>query len=564
MSLFPQGASSGMQGFMGQDPQKDQEKKEENIQPEVQPEPVVQELAPEPAQEVPVQVVEEVTEPIASAETLEDSGVKMSPLQKKLLEKKQQAQAAPPVQVAETPEVVQELVEEKVEEAPVQRTEPQIVEPKEVVVSQEPKREEVVISADEDFPTSVKIRGLTVDEEYEFEANFSQSEASFSSEDGSGMDSENLSDTERAELEDMSELYFDHIDPSQAPFGGVCLDELLDLAIDKDASDIHFSAGSKIALRINGQMFFVDNLGDLTREQARSLVFSLVPNPLHRRRLFEEKELDAAFEHKNGVNFRVNIFFKRGKISAVLRIIASHAMTMDQLGLPEALRDLLSKKQGLLLVTGPTGSGKSTSMQAMLEHINESRVEHILTIEDPIEYIFQNKKSVFSQREVGRDTHSFENALRASLREDPDIVMIGEMRDAETIQAAMQLAETGHLVISTLHTSSAPQTVARLVSHFPSDEQEQVQSRLADSLIGVLSQRLVKRTDRDGRVGLFELMIVNSAIRNIIRTGDMTQIHNAMMSGRDAGMVLMSDYSQNLADQGVISEDSFKNFFREE
>ncbi len=416
--------------------------------------------------------------------------------------------------------------------------------------------------------TSVRIAGLTVDENTNIKSEFSPKKISVDipTANNPQIDDlyENLSDSERGELEDMSDMYFERFNSNSNPAGGITLDQLLDLAIDKEASDIHFSAGSQIGLRVNGKIFFIDNVQELTSAQTRNLVFAIISNPLHRKRIFEERELDCAYEHRNGVNFRVNIFFKRGKLAAVLRKISSEALTMEQLGLPKGVKELLNKKQGLLLVTGPTGSGKSTTLQTMLDYINETRVEHILTIEDPIEFLFRNKKSIFSQRELGRDTHSFTRALRASLREDPDVVMIGEMRDAETMQAAMNLSETGHLVLSTLHTSSATHTVARLVSNFPSTEQEQVQSRLADTLIGVLSQRLVPRADRDGRIALFELMIVNSGIRNIIRTGDMGQIHNAMISGRDSGMLLMEDFANNLAEQGLIKKESYQNFFREE
>ena len=222
----------------------------------------------------------------------------------------------------------------------------------------------------------------------------------------------------------------------------------------------------------------------------------------------------------------------------------------------------MKKKQWMLLVTGPTGSWKSTSMQSMLNYVNDTRVEHILTIEDPIEFIFKDNKSVFSQREVWVDTLSFPNALKAALREDPDIIMIWEMRDMETIEAAMHFAETWHLVISTLHTSSAAQTISRLISTFPSDQQDQVQSRLADSLIWVLSQRLVRKADKKWRVWIYEVMIVNGWVRNIIRTWDVWQMWNAMLSGRSEWMVLMKDYADTLEKEWVIEESEYAWFFK--
>jgi len=206
------------------------------------------------------------------------------------------------------------------------------------------------------------------------------------------------------------------------------------------------------------------------------------------------------------------------------------------------------------LVTGPTGSGKSTSVQSIVEHINDNRVEHILTIEDPVEFVFESRKSIISQREVGKDTLSYANALKASLREDPDVIVIGEMRDAETIAIALNLAETGHLVISTLHTSSASKTVNRIINLFPSNQQKKVQERVADLLACVLSQRLLPRQDQEGRIALFELMIANNAIRNLVRNGDFVQLDNAIQSGRNEGMITMESHAAFLLERGIISE----------
>lgn len=341
-------------------------------------------------------------------------------------------------------------------------------------------------------------------------------------------------------------------------------DDLLNLAIDSGASDLHLAENAKIALRINGKIVFLDTIPKLTKNQADKLILGMIKNPLHQDRLDQTRELDFAYEHKDGTNFRVNIFYKRQCLASVLRIVGRQASAMNELGLPAAVETLLNQKQGLILVTGPTGSGKSTSMQSMLEYINNKRVDHIVTIEDPIEFVFESKGSIFSQREVGEDTLSFGNALRAVLREDPDVVMIGEMRDPETIMAAMNLSETGHLVISTLHTSGAPQTIHRLVNAFPPEHHNQIQSRLADTLIGVLSQRLVPRIDQNGRIAIYELMIVNAAVRNTIRTGEFAQLYNAMIAGRQEGMVSMQDYAYKLADEGKIKESDFINFFRNE
>jgi twitching motility protein PilT len=374
---------------------------------------------------------------------------------------------------------------------------------------------------------------------------------------------------EKAELEGQQQISESQASPQQSSqvetvADRVRLADILDLAIDTEASDIHFGAHSRIGLRIDGKIAFVENIPELNNEQAKKVIFQLIPDEEQQETLMRTLEMDTSFEHADGTSFRVNIFFKRRNISAVLRRIARTAFSLDELGIPDKVKDLLETKQGMILVTGPTGSGKSTSMQSMVEHINLSRVEHILTIEDPIEFIFESKKSIISQREVGFDTLSYSNSLRAALREDPDIVMVGEMRDAETIMAAMNLAETGHLVISTLHTSSASQTISRLVNAFPPSQHEQIQSRMADTLIGVLSQRLVPRADTKGRIAIFELLVVNAAIRNIIRSGDTGQILNAIQAGRDEGMIKMETYAQELEGRGYINRADYEHFFRHE
>lgn len=536
MSLFPSDKKSGMSAFQGKkDPQSkavsEKEKQLESKEIKV----------PIQTSEIPAEIAEknQETENIEKIEKTEN--IRAEKLENKEIE------------------TVKEVKETKLQTADLKTEEEKADIPK-VEKKESPKTDDNF-----DFPTSVKIAGLTAEEDLKFIPSFVPA----SDEDKSNLDSHNdesvnISDSEKEELEELSKAYFEEFDSSQALDKGMSLDDLLELCIEKEASDIHFSALEKIGLRINGKIYFIDNYEKLSHKEARHLVFSLVQNPIMRKQVFEDRELDCAFEHKSGVAFRVNIFFKRGRLAGVLRRIASQAKSMEELGLPEAVTQLLNAKQGLLLVTGPTGSGKSTSMQSMLEYINENRVEHILTIEDPVEFIFKNKKSIFSQREIGRDTKSFSAALRASLREDPDVVMIGEMRDPETIQAAMNLSETGHLVISTLHTSSAPQTVSRLISQFPPEEQHQILGRLGDTLIGVLSQRLVPRADKEGRIAIFELLIVNSAVRHIVKSGDLTQIHNAMIAGREAGMVRMEDYAEELEERGIIEKDSYIHFFREE
>ncbi len=344
----------------------------------------------------------------------------------------------------------------------------------------------------------------------------------------------------------------------------VDLDDILELCIDSEASDLHFGAKARIGLRVNGKICFVENVPPLTKEQAEKIIFKLLASDEQKETLLRTREMDTSYEYKDGTSFRVNIYFKRGNIAAALRRIPRAAMTLENLGIPESVHNLIEMKQGLILITGPTGSGKSTTLQAMVEYVNKNRVEHIITIEDPVEFLFTSKKSIISQREVGDDTLSFSNSLRAALREDPDVVMIGEMRDAETIMAAINLAETGHLVMSTLHTASAAQTVNRLINAFPPEQQSQVQNRLADSLIGVVSQRLVPRCDKPGRTAIFEMMIVNAAIRNIIRSGDTGQIMNAIQGGKAEGMIKMETYAEELKNKGIILEQDYIHFFRKE
>ena len=368
-------------------------------------------------------------------------------------------------------------------------------------------------------------------------------------------------DEEEEENEDDDNPHFE--DP-EIELTKVGLEDILELCIDTEASDIHFAATERIALRIDGRICFVKNVPPLDDEAAERIIFQLIHNDEAKETLIRTRELDTSYEHTDGTAFRVNIFYKKNHIATVMRRIANKAYTMEDLGVPDTVHKLIKAKQGLLLITGPTGSGKSTTMQSILEFINLTRVEHILTIEDPIEFMFKSKKSIFSQREVGNDTLSFSNSLRAALREDPDIVMIGEMRDAETIMAAMNLAETGHLVISTLHTSSAAQTIGRLVNAFAPEQQVQIQNRLADALIGVVSQRLVPRCDKPGRIAIFELMIVNAAIRNIVRTGDTGQILNALQAGRGEGMIKMETYAEEVRQRGMIKEKDYKHFFRKE
>ena len=336
--------------------------------------------------------------------------------------------------------------------------------------------------------------------------------------------------------------------------------DILDYAIKNEASDIHMSEGEFIGFRIHGHIGKIEAAGRIPRDQMYRVGQDLFGNEAAFKEFVERRDADFAHIAADGTPFRCNGFFKLGKMAFVLRRISRESKKLEDLKMPEGVQKALGFKQGLFLVTGPTGSGKSTSMVALVDRINEMRGEHIITIEDPVEFIFTPKKSVFSQREVGRDTKGFGAALRAAMREDPDIVIIGEMRDQETVEAAVNLADTGHLVFSTLHTSSAAQTVTRLIQFFPPELQHQAKSRLADAMVGVLSQRLIPKIG-GGRAAIHELMYMTPGIRNLIRTGDFVQINNSIRMGASEGMVSMRSTAQKLTDEGIVEASSWAGFF---
>jgi twitching motility protein PilT len=270
-------------------------------------------------------------------------------------------------------------------------------------------------------------------------------------------------------------------------------------------------------------------------------------------RLRQRKEIDFSFGYQQ-MRFRTNVFYQKGYVSASLRLIPLSVKTIDQLGLPPILEKFTLPSQGFVIITGPTGHGKSTTLAAMIEHINSDRSEHIITIEDPIEYVFEHKKSIISQREVGSDTNSFGRALRSALREDPNVVLVGEMRDLETIEAALTLAETGHLVFTTLHTNSASQTADRIIDIFPPHQQQQVRMQLANVLLGVVSQRLLPRIS-GGRVLACEIMLANSAVRNTIREGKTHQLPNIIQTSASEGMISLDKVLAELVSKGEITID---------
>lgn len=330
------------------------------------------------------------------------------------------------------------------------------------------------------------------------------------------------------------------------------LAELLSIAVEKGASDLHLTAGRPPVLRIHGDLTFIEGKPVLTKETMPVL---LEPALTAERK--EELERNGQVDFSYGLSglgrFRVNVFRQRSTVSAVMRLIPYEIPAFERLGLPEVVKDFTEKNRGMVLITGPTGSGKSTTLACLIDIINTNRSCHIITLEDPIEYLHNHKRSLINQREIGTDTVSFAGALRAALREDPDVILVGEMRDFETIQTALTAAETGHLVFATLHTNDATQTVDRIIDVFPPYQQAQVRIQLSLTLQGIVSQQLLPRADIPGRVLACEVLIATSAVRNIIREGKTYQLPTVMQTGGKLGMQTMDKSLQNLYRQRLIT-----------
>lgn len=330
------------------------------------------------------------------------------------------------------------------------------------------------------------------------------------------------------------------------------LAELLSIAVEKGASDLHLTAGRPPVLRIHGDLTFIEGKPVLTKETMPVL---LEPALTAERK--EELERNGQVDFSYGLpglgRFRVNVFRQRSTVSAVMRLIPYEIPAFERLGLPEVVKDFTEKNRGMVLITGPTGSGKSTTLACLIDIINTNRSCHIITLEDPIEYLHNHKRSLINQREIGTDTVSFAGALRAALREDPDVILVGEMRDFETIQTALTAAETGHLVFATLHTNDATQTVDRIIDVFPPYQQAQVRIQLSLTLQGIVSQQLLPRADIPGRVLACEVLIATSAVRNIIREGKTYQLPTVMQTGGKLGMQTMDKSLQNLYRQRLIT-----------
>jgi twitching motility protein PilT len=320
------------------------------------------------------------------------------------------------------------------------------------------------------------------------------------------------------------------------------------------ASDLHLSAGSPPRIRKDGEIKPLDrSAGPLSTEDVVQLLAPVIPGK--NRAQFEQfHDSDFAYEIEGVGRFRANVFLDRKGMGAVFRLVPTEIMTIDDLGLGPQIRKLCALRKGLVLVTGPTGSGKSTTLAAMIDHINETRADHIVTIEDPIEFVHSNKRCLVNQREVHTHTRSFKAALRAALREDPDVVLIGEMRDLETVAIALQTAETGHLVLGTLHTTTAASAIDRIIDQFPSGNQAQIRVMLAETLRGVIAQTLCRRVG-GGRVAAHEVLLVNTAISNLIRSGKTHQIPTMMQMARGAGMITLNDALSELVREGKITPD---------
>ena len=329
--------------------------------------------------------------------------------------------------------------------------------------------------------------------------------------------------------------------------------KLLQFAYQEDASDLHISAGEPPMMRIHGDMKKV-KVPPLTPEQTHSMVYDVMND--HQRKIFEEKnELDFSMQLGEIARFRVNVFKQQRGVSAVFRKIPTKVLTLEELSMPKILREISQVEKGLILVTGPTGSGKSTTLAGMINQLNEEVEGHILTVEDPIEFVHRSKKCLVNQREIGPHTHSFANALKSALREDPDYILVGEMRDLETIQLALTAAETGHLVFGTLHTSSAPKTVDRIIDVFPANQQAQVRAMLAESLQAVIAQTLCKKVG-GGRVAGLEILLGSTAVRNLIREGKIHQIPSVMQTSQGKGMQTLEMHLLELYSRKLITKET--------
>ncbi len=332
------------------------------------------------------------------------------------------------------------------------------------------------------------------------------------------------------------------------------IDTLLEQMVAHNASDLHVTVGSKPVLRLRGQLHRMESLPVLTAEDTRNLLYRITSTE-QQKRLELDRQLDMSYSIPGVARFRVNIYSQRESLAGAFRLIPTELKTLEELGVPKSLYDLCEKPRGLVLVTGPTGSGKSTTLAALIDEINRTRADHIITIEDPIEFLHKHKKCVVNQRELGPDATSFADALRGALRQDPDVILLGEMRDLETIATALTAAETGHLVFATLHTQDASSTVDRLIDVFPAAQQGQIRTQIAGSLMGVVTQTLLPTADGTGRVPAVEILFPDDAVRNLVRQAKVEQVYSIMQTGTSRGMMTLEQSLAELVLRGVITQD---------
>jgi twitching motility protein PilT len=339
--------------------------------------------------------------------------------------------------------------------------------------------------------------------------------------------------------------------PDTATFS---IDDLLEHMVALGASDLHVTTGSQPVIRVNGKLERLEDFSRLTPDDTQRLLYRILSTE-QQKHLEIKRQIDVSHSIPGLARFRVNVYFQRESLGAAFRMIPTDLKTLDDLGLPSQLHELATKPRGLVLVTGPTGSGKSTTLAALIDEINRSRSDHIMTIEDPIEFLHRHKRCIVNQREIGPDATSFAEALRGALRQDPDVILLGEMRDLETIATALTAAETGHLVFATLHTQDAPSTVDRLIDVFPAAQQEQVRVQIASTIQGIVTQTLVPTLDGSARVAACEILLPDDAVRNLIRQGKVEQMYSVMQTGSNKGMQTLEQALVDFVSRGVISQD---------
>jgi twitching motility protein PilT len=333
------------------------------------------------------------------------------------------------------------------------------------------------------------------------------------------------------------------------------IDDLLARSVQAGASDLHVIPGAPPAIRVNGEVSYLEGAERLVPDDTRTLLYRILSTD-QQKQLEVDRQLDFSHGVPGLARFRVNVHFQRGTLAAAFRHVPEELRTLEELGMPDSLKDLAMKPRGLVLVTGPTGSGKSTTLAAMVDEVNRAKSHHILTVEDPIEFVHRHKRCVVTQREIGPDAPTFAAALRAGLRQDPDVILLGEMRDLETIATALTAAETGHLVLATLHTQSAPSTIDRVIDVFPPAQQEQVRMQLANTLQGIVTQTLLPTSDKSGRVACLEILLPDDAVRNLVRQGKVEPIYSVMQTSTQRGMQTMEHGLAELIRKHVVTVES--------